>query len=692
MTSRNLFFKLQKEDIKRRMWVIALSMLIFFLFGPVWLALELEGTADNATTKYIIAEITTIIGPGFILQYLITIAGALICACSGFFFLHSRKKVDFFQSVPVRRERLFFVNYADGILLYIIPYCISMLLNFLVLAVNGFMGADAAIAGFQALGVNLLYFLVIYTLTVLAVMLTGNGIVSILGAGVFFVYGPVVMFIKDAYSHEFFKTYHSITSDENFLTFLSPLGKYIYKSQHIQNGEYKGLGLSILMTVAVIILLLVLNLLFYRKRPSEAAGKAMAFDIVKPVIKFLLLIPITLGGGLVFRGAAGSHSDGWMIFGLILGFLITSAIVEVIYQFDLKKAFSHRLGLAVAALVTTAVVCVFRFDLISYDTYIPDKDKVVSMSIRIPGVDENKNYVTLNKEGTGYDHYLNFEYEEKYMRLKNFDAAYDIAKLGIKEINKTDKDNASDKKYSSMVAFHLKNGRTVIRNYPSVADKEFALLKQIYSDDDFKEGYYPIYQWKSDNITSVSAFNYLGEKEFTLTEKEKEELLETYKEELKALTIEDIMRSKPLGSLRLTLVDNRPFEYELLPEFTRTLEFLSAHGFQSDNQIKPENIKKVTVVKQFQEDTVNTEAPSINKDALEQVDYTGKEQIETILQAAIPSEYGSEFYSILDITYDLSVSIVLGTDTYGNETSQTYYFSRNNVPDFVKKDLKYNPQ
>ena len=39
MTSASLFFKLQKEDLKRRIWVIALLFLGFFFAYPVNLAL-----------------------------------------------------------------------------------------------------------------------------------------------------------------------------------------------------------------------------------------------------------------------------------------------------------------------------------------------------------------------------------------------------------------------------------------------------------------------------------------------------------------------------------------------------------------------------------------------------------------------------------------------------------------------------
>ena len=47
MTSRNLFFKLAKEDGKRRIWLAALSFLVFFFTYPIVLALQLSNVKEE---------------------------------------------------------------------------------------------------------------------------------------------------------------------------------------------------------------------------------------------------------------------------------------------------------------------------------------------------------------------------------------------------------------------------------------------------------------------------------------------------------------------------------------------------------------------------------------------------------------------------------------------------------------------
>lgn len=133
MTSKNLFLKLQREDMKRRVWSIALSMLSFFLLFTVVCAMEVSnyayrieivGKFDPNVKEWIHEQIISFIGPANELVLMITMVCAVICGLSGFFYLHSKKKVDLFHSIPVRREKLFAATFINGLLIYIIPYLI----------------------------------------------------------------------------------------------------------------------------------------------------------------------------------------------------------------------------------------------------------------------------------------------------------------------------------------------------------------------------------------------------------------------------------------------------------------------------------------------------------------------------------------------------------------------------------------
>ena len=91
---------------------------------------------------------------------------------------------------------------------------------------------------------------------------------------------------------------------------------------------------------AVAALLFGLGMFLYRKRPSEAAGRAMAFKVSEPVIRFLLVVPITLFSGMIFRSIL--NDDIWTVFGLLCGLLITSCLIEIIYHSILRACLRIR--------------------------------------------------------------------------------------------------------------------------------------------------------------------------------------------------------------------------------------------------------------------------------------------------------------------------------------------------------------
>ena len=58
---------------------------------------------------------------------MILIVAAVVLAASGFSYLHSKKKTDFFHSLPISREMLYTVTCLDGILYLAVPYLVFLL-------------------------------------------------------------------------------------------------------------------------------------------------------------------------------------------------------------------------------------------------------------------------------------------------------------------------------------------------------------------------------------------------------------------------------------------------------------------------------------------------------------------------------------------------------------------------------------
>ena len=154
MTSKNLFFKLMKEDFKIRIWSLAISILSFF-FSLIVATAMLISYHRNMTYSYLIEETGEIVDDSYKLverfNFYMNIKSplfafvflclSLIVAISGFTYLYSKKKVDMYHSLPVKREVLFAVKVINGILIVIVPFIICTIIASLMIAVNASDGS-----------------------------------------------------------------------------------------------------------------------------------------------------------------------------------------------------------------------------------------------------------------------------------------------------------------------------------------------------------------------------------------------------------------------------------------------------------------------------------------------------------------------------------------------------------------------
>ena len=152
MTSKNFFFKVMKEDLRHKIWMLALSALGSFLILTVaWLIwrsnqagveeMAAEGIRFRGmdSREYLIGETVS-----FFREYvsmtggIVAIAGAVITGLFGFRFVFHKNMVDAYHSLPVKRDALFGACFLNGFLLWFLPF-IAFYLPTLALAA-GFLG------------------------------------------------------------------------------------------------------------------------------------------------------------------------------------------------------------------------------------------------------------------------------------------------------------------------------------------------------------------------------------------------------------------------------------------------------------------------------------------------------------------------------------------------------------------------
>ena len=213
MTSKISCARLILEDIRKRSWLTALTSVIFFLIIPVNTMLYLSSRSEElvrSSSRSSIAESL----PGLLNGdngYLFIILALLpiLSAMTGFSYIHSREKMDFYHALPVRREKWFSSAYLAGLIILLVPYLICTSLAATIGAASDIMSPEAAANCTLAAAGGILAMFVNTRSRVLAVMLTGRTATALLASLAVMVYPLLIVSNFTSLQATFFKTYSS---------------------------------------------------------------------------------------------------------------------------------------------------------------------------------------------------------------------------------------------------------------------------------------------------------------------------------------------------------------------------------------------------------------------------------------------------------------------------------------------------
>ena len=77
--------------------------------------------------EYKTKAVVNLVSYGNVMPLFLMVTAAVVIGAAGFAYLHNQKKVDFYHSIPVRREMLYLVYHVDGILILTVTYFIHLL-------------------------------------------------------------------------------------------------------------------------------------------------------------------------------------------------------------------------------------------------------------------------------------------------------------------------------------------------------------------------------------------------------------------------------------------------------------------------------------------------------------------------------------------------------------------------------------
>lgn len=623
MISRRSYWAKWLENIKRRGWTFVLCAAVMLLLGPVFLSVNLTGLYNGgAFGSQTSEEMDLMMRTAFVshigfsqIWVFPALFFAVLFAVQGFCWLYSRQKMDLYMSVPVSSVKRYVMIWGNGIVCYAGLSFTGLLLCWATGAVFGVMSCYAAAQSMAAWAFQMLAFLAMYHVSLVAVMLTGNVLTALLGCVVLFSYEPAMRILYNHLKTMFYYSYCSADAERMMrLPWLSPFAgtldlfeRVCYRDGYLVGVPGTG-GLTWQFGIQTGLLVIcaasagIFAYWLYRKRKTESYHRSVAFSPLAAVLELALLVPFGMAAGMAVAKMSGD-SGIFLFGGCLLGTVCGHAMIRLVYKRELKEVLG---GKAVFAVSLTAAACflgLFRFDWTGYDSYIPASREVRAVSVSLESdYSAFGNYEEPLWESGSVD--MEEELLEK-MASENTETIESVLWLAKKWRDKgmpgtvRDFEAGADTGYISegegknenlrrwVVCYTMQGGRKVYRRFFADMEADQDKIDIIMKDPSYQRVRYQIFSPMFEERLGEMKISFANGRTETLYTAEKGELLEALRTDFRQYGYSLISDSIPEGKICFELKSKeggqdstRIWEYPLYKSFEKTGEVLARNGIE----------------------------------------------------------------------------------------------------------------
>lgn len=579
MTSSCSFRKLLAENMRRRTWLILLSVYLYVTY-------ILDFTLSQS--RQVLVFGSDKLGPGNKTVFLFTVLLAILSALQGFYFLFSEEKTDFYFSLPIKRSRLFLSIYVNGLLISIVPCILSRLTCYFI---EGSRTRETLCDAWMGILINTAGFLLIYHLALLVMVLTGNLLLALAGMGLMFCYSSLAFgLVFQRYSSAFFHTYFKMDLMNALALYLSPYSLYLSLTGADKIGDAKAWSLQAHLPQAAAVLFFAalgfaLVYILFNRRPAEAAGRSLAFTKSGTAIKFILAVPLVLMAGYyVMLCSLNGRSLVLLGFGILLASFTVNGLLESVFRLDIRGFQKKKREFLYLALICMGISACFYFDVWGYDNYLPRAKDVKSAAVAVYGLNQAPDD-DMDLTPSAIEPIL------ENMTLTGSDKKQLLKWL--KDVRQSPAHTGVPLTYA-VAAFRLSGHKTVYRKYPVRYASRLDAFAEIYKTQAYKEGVLPILSEKSPGRRTFYWSNGIQGYHLDLTDDENKFLLSCLAKDYMNLTMKDVKQEFPIGSLALVYQDSTNGEQAYIyPSFTHTLKALKQWEIPALKGAKDYDIKEI---------------------------------------------------------------------------------------------------
>ena len=556
MTSPISFFspKLFRAGVKRNHYIMLLYTIVLFLVSPLVIILSnaqhpfrdaMQGASANS---YILNNYMSLFGGYHILHIMVFCVFAVIISCYMNSYLYHTRSVNLFHSLPYRRSQLYVTNYLAGIMTFIVPNLLILLVNTILFFANGFSHHISYLILIKGFFSSLLFFALLYSVAVFAATLSGN-IVAQLGMILFVFF--IVPAIEGMFRLCVDSWYPKIVMTQAVFSF-----EYSFPIQWLGGvSSNEGLGLfKVLYSLGYTLLFAILGGVAYHFRKSEDCNKFYVFKWAKRIVKYMLTFLAALLSALLFSQIV-PHSIFFLLLGTGIGAFLAFIVIQSVFEKSFKGMFANMKAFIPFLLVTMIFMVVVSQDLAGINNYIPKRDSVEQIAIELPqlsvdGGYENKSYIFREKENVDRLYQL---LEEKHDVYDSYNQNIDIERV--------------------KVSYGKGSGDPQIKRIYYM-DKSWLLeyIKQVYDTPEYRQQYTKMeFLTDFDRVSDItlqknySSSIYYSDNQNTKAKQMAIELMQILQKDMQETTWDDLSAAYPYASIQIIEktepAKRRPFEY-----------------------------------------------------------------------------------------------------------------------------------
>lgn len=371
------------------MWVFYFGLLLFSIGIPLLNSLQQLARSPGMFSDGYISM--TLMGSAQFMPLIISLLGCAVIAAISFSYLYNTRHTGMMNSLPIRRETLFFTVLTADLAGLLLADLLLALLCLVMMAVFG------AVEGY-ALGILLLTLVLenvaFMGFAVFCCMLTGN---VFAGPAVYLIFnftGPAVEFMSRYLLGSL--QYGNPGPAVDYTQWLSPpymIASALRYANVADTDTYRMIGMGMLAAYALAGAVFAgLAMVLYRKRRMETAGDVVAIEFLKPVFKVCASLAGALGVASLVRDTLSTMSMTgtagllWLCALMVLGGLVGWFIAQMLVEKTIHVFHHGWKGVGIMSLLFILFLCGGEFDWYGYEKNVPDTGEVASVSVSSAGV------------------------------------------------------------------------------------------------------------------------------------------------------------------------------------------------------------------------------------------------------------------------------------------------------------------